>query len=299
MLRFAAMTNLEVWYAHLDPEQTWAEYGPKLTPQGRRRTERGIARARTHDSLHALDRLTAVVDGERRIVSEPPLLVPLEELVDGETFAVLRGQAARMMDRYRRSLVPDRRHLLEQFRVVQIARKVVGVGSVGTRSWIMLMMGRDDDDPLFLQMKEAEASVLERFVGTSVHANHGQRVVAGQRLMQTSSDILLGWERNVGLDGVRRDFYLRQLRDWKGSADVDRMLPPGMAAYGELCGWTLARAHARSGDRIAIAAYLGRSDAFDRAVVSFAESYADQNEQDYDAFRRAVAAGRLDAVTGV
>ena len=299
MLQFAGMRHLEVWYARLDPDRSWAEYGPKLTPQGRRRTERAIAKARTHDSLEVLDRLTEVVDGVRRIVSQPPVLVPLEELVDGETFDALRDQAVSMMDRYRRSLGPDRRHLLEQFRVVQIARKVVGVGSVGTRSWIMLLMGRDDDDPLFLQMKEAEASVLERFHPKSTYDNHGQRVVTGQRLMQASSDILLGWERNLGMDGVRRDFYIRQLRDWKASADVERMFPPGMAAYGELCAWTLARAYARSGDRIAIAAYLGKTDVFDRAVATYAEFYADRNERDYEAFGAAVAAGRLEAVAGV
>ena len=180
-----------------------------------------------------------------------------------------------------------------------IARKVVGVGSVGTRAWVLLLVGSDGTDPLLLQAKEAQASVLEQFVGKSRYANQGERVVAGQHLMQASSDIFLGWDRVEGLDGVQRDFYLRQLRDWKGSADTDRMVPQGMAVYGRLCGWTLARAHARSGDRIAIAAYLGSGTSFDNAVASFAETYADQNERDYDALKQAAADGRIKVESGL
>ncbi len=201
---------------------------------------------------------------------------------------------------YRRTLETDRRHLLEQFRFVDLARKVVGVGSVGTRAWIGLFLGSDGSDPLFLQMKEAQASVLEGFTGKSEYSNSGQRVVAGQRLMQATSDIFLGWQRiQAGLDGQQRDFYLRQLKDWKGSFAVEAAIPSGAAAYGRMCGWTLARGHARSGDRIAIAAYLGKSDIFDQAIAAFAEAYADQNERDYEALQAAVASGRLKAETGV
>jgi uncharacterized protein (DUF2252 family) len=200
---------------------------------------------------------------------------------------------------YRRTLETDRRVLLEDFEYVHAARKVVGVGSVGTRAWILLLLGRDGQDPLFLQAKEAQESVLERFVGKSKYTNHGQRVVAGQRLMQATSDIFLGWQRVTGLDGQTRDFYLRQLRDWKGSADVDTMAPSTMNLYSRVCGATLARAHARSGDRIAIAAYLGKSDVFDLAIADFATAYADQNERDYQAMVDAVSSGRLEAQTGL
>jgi uncharacterized protein (DUF2252 family) len=208
----------------------------------------------------------------------------------------LEGQLADLVARYRRTLQTDRRYLLDQFELADLARKVVGVGSVGTRCWVVLMLGRDASDPLFLQVKEAEASVLSRFVGVSKYANQGQRVVAGQRLMQASSDIFLGWERTeADLDGKTRDFYVRQLRDWKLSADIEAMVPRDMRMYGELCGWTLARAHARSGDRIAIAAYLGASDTFDQAITEFAAAYADQNQRDYDALTAAVACGRVTA----
>jgi uncharacterized protein (DUF2252 family) len=181
-----------------------------------------------------------------------------------------------------------------------MARKVVGVGSVGTRCWIVLMLGRDETDPLFLQVKEAEASVLSRFAGASKYANQGQRVVAGQRLMQATSDIFLGWQHvEAGADGQARDFYVRQLRDWKFSVEIESLRPEGLQLYGELCGWTLARAHARSGDRIAIAAYLGNSDVFDRAITKFAAAYADQNERDYHALVDAVKSGRITAEPGI
>ncbi len=205
-----------------------------------------------------------------------------------------------LLDLYRESLDHDRRMLLGQFHLTDFARKVVGVGSVGTRAWIGLLFGRDSDDPLFLQLKEAEESVLEAYAGKSEFESHGQRVVAGQRLMQASSDIFLGWVHvQAGIDGVARDFYGRQLRDWKGSAEIEQMVPDGMAVYGRLCGWTLARAHARSGDRIAIAAYLGGGDAFDRAILEFSKSYAEQNDLDYRALVEAVDSGRIVAQTGV
>jgi hypothetical protein len=299
MAQFAGQTNLEVWYAHVDVERVFDRLGAELDQETRQRTERNIAKARTRDSLDAFSKLTRVVNGHPRIVSDPPLIVPIEELIASADYQKLMGRIRTIVRGYRRTLQSDRRHLLESFELVQVARKVVGVGSVGTRAWILLLLGRDDQDPLFLQAKEAEASVLERFVGLSEYTNHGQRVVAGQHVMQVSSDIFLGWERVEGLDGKRRDFYVRQLRDWKGSANVDRMTPTTMAAYGGLCAWTLARAHARSGDRIAISAYLGNNDAFDQSIARFAEAYADQNQHDYEALQSAVSSGRVSAQTGL
>jgi uncharacterized protein (DUF2252 family) len=259
--------------------------------------DKGLAKARTRDSMEELAKLCHAVDGQSRIISDPPLLVPIEDLVPNQTDrAALEAQFTSLIAKYRRTLETDRRFLLDEFRFADLARKVVGVGSVGTRCWIVLMLGRDDADPLFLQVKEAEASVLSRFVGASKYANQGQRVVAGQRLMQATSDIFLGWQRvEAGLDGRQRDFYVRQLRDWKFSLDIETMVPRGMRLYGEVCGWTLARAHARSGDRIAIAAYLGGSDVFDRAITEFAAAYADQNERDHEALVAAVASGRIAA----
>ena len=236
----------------------------------------------------------------RRIVSDPPLIVPIEELAEGRSRDEITAALLTLFDAYRRSLQPDRRRLLEEFRYVDLARKVVGVGSVGTRCWILLLLGRDDDDPLFLQIKETGPSVLERHHGRSQFRNHGQRVVEGQRLMQAASDIFLGWLRNKeGLDGKPRDFYVRQLWDWKTSANLDTILPQGLELYGHACGWTLARAHARSGDRIAIATYLGKSDVFDRAVADFAVKYADQNERDYHALVDAAKDGRIKVQEGL
>jgi uncharacterized protein (DUF2252 family) len=248
--------------------------------------------------MHAFERLTHDVDGEPRIISDPPLIVPIEELTDMDRDA-LYGTLAGIIRSYRRTLSNDRRHLLDDFRMIHVARKVVGVGSVGTRAWIILLLGRDGQDPLFLQAKEAQESVLERFVGVSRYANHGQRVVAGQRLMQASSDIFLGWDRVQGLDDQRRDFYIRQLKDWKGSAEIATMVPDGMVAYARLCAATMARAHARSGDRIAIASYLGKSETFDRAIGEFAVAYADQNERDHAALQQAVKDGRVVAEQGL
>jgi hypothetical protein len=299
MTTFASQTNLDVWYAKLDIDQAVAQLGKQVKPITRKRTEASLAKARTHDSMQAFSKLTTEVDGKRRIISDPPLIVPIAELLPGVKGHVVMEGIHDLLRRYRFSLESDRQDLLEQFRMVDMARKVVGVGSVGTRAWIVLMLGRDDEDPLFLQAKEAQASVLERFVGASTYENHGHRVVAGQRLMQASSDIFLGWERADGIDGQERDFYFRQLRDWKGSADLDNMIPSGMTMYGTLCGWTLARAHARSGDRVQIAAYLGKGDVFDQAIADFSVTYAEQNARDYAALQKAVADGRVVAETGV
>ena len=293
------MTNLAVWYSHIDVEATIKELRSEVDPAARKRAEANVAKARTRDSLQAFDKLTRVVDGQRRIISDPPLVQPIEELFEGmerdQIHECVRGD----LRSYRRTLPSDRRHLLEDFRLVDMARKVVGVGSVGTRAWIVLMLGRDDTDPLFLQAKEAQASVLEEFVGRSDHRSHGERVVHGQHLMQASSDIFLGWDHVQGVDGVERDFYVRQLRDWKGAALVETMSPATMAIYARLCAGALVRAHARSGDRIAIASYLGSSDAFDQALVEFSEAYADQNERDYDALVQAEKDGRITAQRGI
>jgi len=297
MRSFAAMTNLGVWYARADVDEARAQFESQLAERQRKSVAKSLAKARTRDSMQGVAKLTRLVDGRPQIISDPPLLVPVDELLPGkQDRAALRAQLTRLIAGYRRTLETDRRYLLEQFEFADMARKVVGVGSVGTRCWIILMLGRAASDPLFLQVKEAEASVLSRFAGASKYANQGQRVVAGQRLMQASSDIFLGWQHTeAGLDGRPRDFYVRQLRDWKLSADIQAMVPRGMQLYGQLCGWTLARAHARSGDRIAIAAYLGGSDVFDQAIAQFASAYADQNERDYTSLADAEAAGRITA----
>ena len=297
--QFAVMRNLEVWYAHARVQQGLPGLQAMLDKKNLKAAERVVTKARTKDSLEAFAKLTHVVDGEPRIISEPPLIVPVEELLSADEATTFLGTMHGLIRSYRRTLQGDRKHLLEDFRFVHLARKVVGVGSVGTRAWIILMLGRDDQDPLFLQAKEAQASVLEPFVGRSRYANHGQRVVEGQRLMQAAGDIFLGWNRLAGIDGVVRDFYVRQLRDWKGSWAPEAMVPQVMSVYGQMCGWTLARAHSRSGDRIAIASYLGNSDAFDRAIVSFSEAYADQNDRDYAALKAAVKANKIKATIEV
>ena len=299
MVRFAAMRNIEVWYTRLDVARILEHLGPHASRKQMKRLQSNVAKMRTKDSLRALTKLCETVDGELRIVGNPPLVTPIEDVLPGAEQDHLEDVARRMMHTYSRTLPHDRRHLLESYRYVHAARKVVGVGSVGTRTWILLMVGRDDNDPLFLQFKEAQASVLEPFLGRSKYAQHGQRVVEGQRMMQATPDIMLGWERIQTIDGQKRDFYIRQLWDAKGSVEVELMDASQLAAYGRICGWTLARAHARSGDRIAIAAYLGNGRSFDRAMATFAERYADQNERDYAALKDAAESGRVAVQTGV
>ena len=323
MAAFAQMPTMDVWYAHLDEDELMGairstvaqtkkeakgakkgkrgkkdEGQEKLAKLAEKRAEKTAAKAHTRDSLQALSKLGELVDGQYRIVSQPPVIVPARDLAatyglsPDEVMPVIHDQ----FRAYRATLQDDRRHLLERFEIVDAARKVVGVGSVGTRAFIVLLQGRDAQDPLFLQIKEATASVLEAYLPKSRYRQHGERVVQGQRMMQAASDIYLGWTK--GLD-VNRHFYWRQLRDMKGSVLVELMTPLGLTFYARTCGWTLARAHARSGDPVAIAEYLGDSDAFDRSITDFCERYADQNERDYQEFVTAVRSGRLEALEGV
>ena len=325
MAGFAQMPTMDIWYAYLDEDELRGairstvagltkakeakaakkgkqakkdEQQAKLAKLAEKRAAKTAAKAHTRDSLQALSKLGELADGTYRIVSQPPVVVPFRDwtatygLPADEVDKVIREQ----FRAYRATLQDDRRRLLERFQVVDAARKVVGVGSVGTRAFIVLLQGRDAQDPLFLQVKEATASVLEPYVGKSRYRQHGERVVQGQRMMQAASDIYLGWTKGVD---VRRHFYWRQLRDMKGSALVEAMAPPALTFYAGICGWTLARAHARSGDPVAIAEYLGSSDAFDQSITDFSQRYADQNEQDYQDFLKAVKSGRLDAVEGV
>jgi uncharacterized protein (DUF2252 family) len=299
MRRFAGMRNLDVWYARTDRTAVLARYEAQATARQLATLRKTTEKARRKNSLRAYARLAHTVGGESRIISDPPLIVRIDDLLPDAQAQELQARMHELLRSYRSSLQDDRRHLLERYRFMDLARKVVGVGSVGTRAWVVLMLGRDNEDPLFLQCKEAQPSVLEPFVGKSEFHNHGRRVVEGQRLMQASSDILLGWLRATGVDGQVRDFYVRQLWDWKSSADVGAMVPSGLALYGRMCGGTLARAHARSGDSIAIASYLGTSDTFDRAIVRFADLYANQNERDYEALLTAIDEGRIVAERGV
>jgi uncharacterized protein (DUF2252 family) len=302
MRKLAEAGNLDVWYARLDVETLQRNLHGQQTKRQAATVAKAAEKARTKDSMKALAKLTHMVDGEPRIVSDPPLIVPASELAQeaGIEFEWFEGVMHQLFREYRRTLQRDRRHLLEEYRLVDLARKVVGVGSVGTRCWILLLLGRDANDPLFLQIKEAQASVLEPHLGKSGYDNHGQRVVVGQRLMQATSDIFLGWLRSQQtLDGAERDFFVRQLWDWKTSVDLDTILPHGLELYAEVCGSLLARAHARSGDRIAIASYLGKGEAFDRALADFAVAYADQNERDHAALRKAGDEGRIRVREGV
>jgi uncharacterized protein (DUF2252 family) len=299
MRSFAAMDALEVWYAHGDMERLQAATAVPLNARQRKTLARTAAKAQTKDNLGALGRFADIHDGVARLRAEPPLVVPLRDMLgDAERAEETETGLRELVRTYADTLEPERRVLLDRYRFVDMARKVVGVGSVGTRSWMLLFL-EDGEHPLFLQAKEAGASVLEAFVGASEYDHAGQRVVVGQRLMQAVSDIFLGWVRVSGLDGQQRDFYVRQLRDWKGSAEVETMLAEGMRAYGEVCGWTLARAHARSGDAVAMAAYLGSGPAFDHAIREFADSYADQNERDHQALVAAIAAGAIPAEAGL
>jgi uncharacterized protein (DUF2252 family) len=300
----AGMGALDAWYDHLEAgmllKLVRQEVRVKrVTKAEALAFERDVNKAHTRDNTRVFTKRAAEVDGELRIVADPPLIIPLEDLVTpGSAWEDPTPLIKKLLSNYRRTL-GDHHHPVEEYRYVHAAYKMVGVGSVGTRCYIMLMLGRDHNDPLFLQVKEAQESVLERFVGKSTYRHHGQRVVAGQRLMQAATDIFLGWIRITGLDGATRDYYVRQFQDWKGSADVDDMLVPGATLYSRICAATLARAHARWGDRIAIASYLGKGDAFDRAIADFAAVYADQNEKDYEAFAAAVRSGRLTAQTGL
>ncbi len=300
----AGAGTLDAWYDHLEAGMLLklVRQEVRVKRVGKREgraTEEMVAKARTRDSTRVFARRADEIGGELRIVADPPVIIPIEDIIQpGSEWEDPAPLIKKLLSSYRRTL-GHQHHPLEEYRYVHAAYKMVGVGSVGTRCYIMLMVGRDENDPLFLQVKEAQASVLERFLGASPYPHHGQRVVAGQRLMQAASDIFLGWIRIRGLDGMTRDYYVRQFHDWKGSADADTMLVPGATLYSRICGATLARAHARWGDRIAIASYLGKADNFDRAIADFAAVYADQNERDYEAFTAAVGSGRLAARTGV
>lgn len=301
MAQFAGMTQLDIWYARIDIDTLVNTFAKQATKQGVRRARKSIAKAKSRDSVQAFTKFTSVVDGERRIVSSPPLIVNVRDLItqddiDGDQVMQTISSVLRS---YRTTLQSDRRHLLEQFEFTDLALKVVGVGSVGTRCWIALFRGRDSEDPLFLQVKEAQQSVLEQFTVKSEFRTSGERVVAGQRLMQSASDIFLGWDHVTGVDGVTRSYYIRQLRDWKGSAIVEAMAPNDLAAYGRICAWTLAKAHARSGDAIALSTYMGKSDVLDNAIADFSAAYADQNEKDHGALVAAVGTGRVTAEPGV
>src|SRR5246127_1395757 len=304
MHQAAGMGALDAWYDHLEAgmllKLVRQEVRVKrVTKDEARSFKRDVSKAQTRDNTRVFTKRAAEVDGELRIVAEPPLVIPIEDLITpGSEWEDPAPLIKKLLSSYRRTLV-HHHHPLEEYRYIHSAYKMVGVGSVGTRCYIMLLLGRDHNDPLFLQVKEAQASVLERFLGQSTYSHHGERVVAGQRLMQAATDIFLGWQRIKGPDGVSRDYYVRQFQDWKGSADVDSMLVPGATLYARICGATLARAHARWGDRIAIASYLGKGDTFDRAIADFSVAYADQNERDYAAFAAAVKSGRLTAQTGL
>ena len=299
MRAFAEQPFLTVWYAHLDVEDAIAQFRSQMKKKRVKATEKMVAKAHTQDSTKALRKLTTQANGQRRIISDPPLIEPVEQLFPDVRVNAIYELLREVLGKYQRTLQLDRKHLLAQFKLVQVARKVVGVGSVGTRCWIALMDAGDGTEPLFLQPKEAQASALAPYCGGSPYASHGERVVAGQLLMQAESDIFLGWTHVTGPDGVDRDYYVRQLKDWKFSFPIEQMIPSGMAVYAQMCGWSLARAHARSGDRIALAAYLGGAGKFDQAIADFAETYADQNDRDYAAFQAAVKDGRVQTTTDI
>jgi len=299
MRDFANESHLEVWYERLAASELVDRFGGKLGARGRIVFAKPFAKARRKTSLRAVKKLTERVDGELRFRSVPPLLVPLRDLLDPADARDERAYSRELLDEYAASLDADRRYLFGTYRFVDMARKVVGVGSVGTRAWVFLLVGREGKDPLVLQAKEAQASVLEPYLGASEFENHGERVVRGQRISQAASDIFLSWQRSEGLDGNEHDFYVRQLWDWKASADLSTLSESGLHAYTRACGWSLARAHARSGDRLAIAAYLGAGSGFDQAIARFSTAYADQNERDHQHLADAVATGELAAQSGV
>lgn len=299
MREFATMCNLDVWYSHLSAEMILQRLAANGRSDALARFRKQQAKAEGKDRMKAMAKLTERVDGELRIVSNPPLVQPIEEIFTDRSREELEDTIRTALRTYRRTLARDRRHLLEQYRYVQTARKVVGVGSVGSRAWMVLLVGLDDEDPLFLQVKEAVPSVLEPYTRSSAFTNHGQRVVEGQRLMQASSDIFLGWQRVVGVDDLVHDYYVRQLWDWKASADLETITPDAFDVYVKICGWTLARAHARAGDRVAMTAYLGDGPAFERSMAAFAYRYADQNERDHAALVAAIESGRIEAQSGI
>jgi uncharacterized protein (DUF2252 family) len=295
MLSLAGMTEREVWYTMVDASELEQAVRSQGSSRQVKRLRKLLAKAHRKDSSRAFEKLTANVDGTARIIADHPLIVPIEDLLPDTEARQVEDWVQGLVKTYRATLQSHHRQLLDRYDYAHLARKVVGVGSVGTRAWVVLFVGREQNEPLFLQCKEAQASALEPFAGGSEYGNMGRRVVEGQRLMQAASDIFLGWLRTTALDGEVRDFYVRQLWDWKGSADPERILPSSFDIYAQLCGRVLARAHARSGDRVAIASYLGRSDGFDRAIATFSDAYADQNERDYDAFVAAIKSGRLTA----
>jgi len=300
MRAFAAMANPDVWYTHFEVEQLLPGLRSRVDKKMRKRLDRLVVKAQSRDSLQAYSKLGQLVDGVEQIISRPPLIVRLDDFADSEERDRLRADIERLLHEYAETLPHDSQKLLAQYRLVDVARKVVGVGSVGTRAWIALFVGLDGRDPLFLQIKQAQASVLEEYLAPSAYENAGERVVAGQRIMQASSDILLGWLAWRASERAEpRQYYVRQLRDWKGSAAVERMDATAMGVYGQLCSDTLAHAHARSGDRVGIAAYLGGADVFDRAVLEFSISYAEQNNRDHTALLEAVEAGRVEALPNI
>ena len=299
MRAFADQPFMDVWYAHLNVDDAISQFRSQLKAKRAKDVKKMATKAHTSDSMKVLSKLTTDVDGHRRIISQPPLIEPIEEVFPEAQADAIYEQIREVLGKYQRTLQSDRRHLVEYFTLVQVARKVVGVGSVGTRAWIALMEGVDGSEPLFLQAKEAQPSVLAAYCGRSKYTNQGERAVAGQLLMQAESDIFLGWTHVTGPDGVDRDFYVRQLKDWKMSLPIEQMIPSGMKVYARMCGWTLARAHARSGDRMALAAYLGNSAKFDNAIADFAETYADQNERDHAAFQAAAKEGKVTATNEI
>jgi uncharacterized protein (DUF2252 family) len=295
MAEFAVMRTLEVWYSLLDEARIVARWGVDAKPKTLKVFDKDFAQAHNRDNARASEKLTQWVNGKLQIVSTPPLVVPIAELLLEADRQVFDQELRMLIRQFCQSLPGDRRHLMEKYEVVDMARKVVGVGSVGLRAWILLFVGRDEQDTLFLQCKEAQASVLEAHLGKSPYIDHARRVVEGQRLMQATSDIFLGWDRaKTTIDHVPRDFYVRQLMDWKLSLNTEIMTPSELTLYGQMCGWTLARAHARSGDSIAITAYLGNGKQFDQALAEFAVAYADQNERDYASLVAAVHNGKIE-----
>jgi uncharacterized protein (DUF2252 family) len=299
MRRLANLGEVDIWYQRVDAQGLANRFAPHATERQARGFRKAVAKAQSKDSTRAFTKLASTIDGTPKIISDPPLVIPIEELLAEGEASNLAEQMQRLLDTYRASLPEHLGKLLDRYRFTDMARKVVGVGSVGTRAWVILMIGRDTGDPLFLQAKEARPSVLEPSCGKSAFGNQGRRVVEGQRLMQAASDVFLGWLRVKGIDGKQRDFYVRQLWDWKTSAEIESMLPSGMQLYGQLCGGILARAHARAGDAIAIASYVGGGDSLDRALAEFAERYADQNDLDHQALLAAIEDGRLEAVAGI